>query len=65
MKTKEFVKFLNRQHCLLIRKGSNHSIFQNQKNKKISSVPRHKEVKNNLARKICRDLEIPSPENFQ
>jgi len=65
MKTKEFIKFLIQQDCLLIREGSNHSIFQNQKNKKISSVPRHKEVKNNLARKICRDLEIPSPQNFQ
>lgn len=65
MKTKEFIKFLNQQDCLLVREGSNHSIFQNQKNKKVSSVPRHKEVKNNLARKICRDLEIPSPPNFQ
>jgi mRNA interferase HicA len=65
MKTKELIKFLNRHECFLIREGSNHSIFQNQTNKKISSFPRHKEVKNNLARKICRDLEIPSPENFQ
>ncbi|MGN6532671.1 MAG: type II toxin-antitoxin system HicA family toxin [Ginsengibacter sp.] len=60
-----FIKFLNRQQCILIREGSNHSIFQNQINKKISAVPRHKEVKNNLVRKICRDLEISSPENFQ
>jgi len=65
MKTKDFIKFLNQQHCLLIREGSNHSIFQNQKNKKIASVPRHKEVKNNLAKKICRDLEIPYSETFQ
>ena len=65
MKTKEFITFLNQQHCSLIREGSNHSIFQNQQNKKISSVPRNKEVKNNLARKICRDLEIPYPQNFQ
>ncbi len=65
MKTKNFIKFLSLHNCTLIREGSNHSIFQNQVNHKISSVPRHKEVKNNLVRKICRDLEIPFPENFQ
>jgi len=65
MKTSNFIKFLNQQNCLLVREGGNHSIYQNQTNKKISSVPRHKEVKNNLVRKICRDLEIPPPQNFQ
>ena len=65
MKTKNLIKFLNLHNCLLIREGSNHSVFQNQTNSKLSSVPRHKEVKNNLVRKICRDLEIPSPQNFQ
>ena len=61
MKSKDFIKFLNLNNCLLIREGGNHSIFQNQTNKKISSIPRHKEVKDNLVRKICKDLEIPSP----
>lgn len=65
MKTTNFIKFLNLQDCLLIREGGSHSIFQNQKNKKITSVPRHKEIKNNLVKKICRDLEIASPQNFQ
>jgi mRNA interferase HicA len=65
MKTKNFLRHLHDKNCLLIREGSNHSIFQNQENKKISSVPRHKEVKNNLVRKICKDLEISIPENFQ
>ena len=65
MKTNNFIKHLNKHNCLLIREGGNHSIFQNYSNKKISSVPRHKEIKNNLCRKICKDLEIPLPENFQ
>jgi len=65
MKTKDFIKFLNQHNCFLIREGSAHSIFQNQENKKISSVPRHKEVKNNLVKKICKDLEISSQQNFQ
>ena len=65
MKSPNFIKFLKQQNCVLIREGANHSIFQNQENKKISSVPRHKEIKNNLVRKICRDLEISNPSNFQ
>jgi predicted RNA binding protein YcfA (HicA-like mRNA interferase family) len=65
MKTSNFVKHLNKNNCYLIREGGNHSIFQNQLTRKISSVPRHKEVRNNLVRKICRDLEIILPENFQ
>ena len=65
MKTTNFIKFLNQHNCLLIREGGNHSVFQNQINKKITSVPRHKEVKNNLVKKICKDLEIESPQNFQ
>ena len=62
MKTKEFIKFLNQQDCLFIREES---IIRSFKIKKNSSVPRHKEVKNNRARKICRDLEIPYPQIFQ
>ena len=65
MKIKNFLRHLQHHNCLQIRGGGNHSIFQNQVDKKISSVPRHNEVKNNLVRKICRDLEIPVPDNFQ
>lgn len=65
MKTVNFLKHLNLNNCVLIREGGNHSVFQNYTNKKISSVPRHKEIKNNLCRKICKDLEIPLPDSFQ
>ncbi len=65
MKTANFIRYLNQNNCHLIREGGSHSIFQNGVTKKISSVPRHKEVKNNLVRKICKDLEISFPENFQ
>lgn len=65
MKTNNFIKYLSDQNCKLIREGGNHSIFQNQLSKKISSIPRHKEVKNNLVRKICKDLDIVAPESFQ
>ncbi|MBS1488150.1 MAG: type II toxin-antitoxin system HicA family toxin [Bacteroidetes bacterium] len=65
MKTINFVKHLHSHNCFLIREESNHSVFQNQLNKKISSVPRHREVKKFLVKKICKDLDISPPENFQ
>ncbi len=65
MKTTYFIRYLNQNNCLLTREGGIHSIFQHTLNKKISSVPRHREVKNNLVRKICKDLEIALPKNLQ
>jgi mRNA interferase HicA len=45
----------------LFREGGNHSIYLNRRARKSSSVPRHREINEFLARKICRDLEIPMP----
>ena len=61
MKRLFFIKHLSKYNCVLMREGGNHSIFLNTINNEISSVPRHKEIRNNLCRKICKDLEIPFP----
>jgi hypothetical protein len=45
----------------LLREGGKHSVYVNPANQKVSAVPRHREVFDFLARKICRDLEVPSP----
>jgi len=58
MKRLKFISYLNLHHCVLIREGNKHSIFYNVKNEKTSSVPRHSEINNFLAKKICRDLGI-------
>ncbi|PIR40169.1 MAG: addiction module toxin, HicA family [Candidatus Zambryskibacteria bacterium CG10_big_fil_rev_8_21_14_0_10_34_34] len=58
MKRLKFISYLNSHNCILIREGNKHSIFYNIKNEKTSSVPRHSEINNFLARKICRDLGI-------
>jgi hypothetical protein len=36
-------------------------VYVNRAKQKTSTVPRHREVDEFLARKICRDLEIPEP----
>jgi len=61
MKSLDFLRHLRVHRCVLYREGGNHSIYINTVNNKISAVPRHKEIKNNLCRKICKDLEIPTP----
>jgi mRNA interferase HicA len=61
VKRVDLVRHLEAHGCRLLREGGSHSIFVNATTRKVSCVPRHREVKAFLARKICRDLEIPEP----
>ncbi|MEK7630065.1 MAG: type II toxin-antitoxin system HicA family toxin [Patescibacteria group bacterium] len=63
MKRLDFIKHLARQGCIFIREGGKHSIFLNPTVKRISTIPRHKEINDFLAKKICRDLGIEEPKN--
>jgi len=58
MKRKEFLRYLQRQGCQLLREGGRHSWWCNPKSDKRSAVPRHTEIKERLAFKICKDLGI-------
>ena len=59
MKRKELLRYLRACGCELWREGKRHSIYWNPDKKKTSSVPRHTEIDDFLARKIYRDLDIP------
>ena len=61
MKRKDLIKHLNENGCILKREGGSHSVFYNAANKKTSTVPRHNEVNDYLAKKICKDLDIKQP----
>ncbi len=61
MKRQAPLKHLHEQGCELFREGSRHSIYWNSATRKTSSVPRHAEMADKLARRICRDLDIPEP----
>ena len=61
MKRRDLVRHLAAQGCELLREGRRHSVFYNPKTNRTSSVPRHGEINDFLARKICRDLGIPEP----
>ena len=61
MKRRALVRHLEDHGCELLREGANHSIFVNRATRKTSTVPRHSEINDDLARKICKDLGIPVP----
>lgn len=59
MKRQTLIKHLKKHGCELFREGSRHSVYWNPENRKTTAVPRHSEILDNLARKICNDLGIP------
>jgi predicted RNA binding protein YcfA (HicA-like mRNA interferase family) len=61
MKRVDLVRHLKAQGCILLREGGNHTIFVNPRNNQVSAVPRHREINDFLARKICRDLGVIEP----
>ena len=61
MKRIDLIRFLEQHGCDLLREGGSHSVFVNRQAGKSSTVPRHREINEILARKICKDLEVPSP----
>ncbi|HRX59730.1 MAG TPA: addiction module toxin, HicA family [Candidatus Competibacter sp.] len=45
----------------MLRDGSRHSIWKNTNNGEMTAVPRHSEIKEFMAHKICKDLKIQLP----
>jgi mRNA interferase HicA len=61
MKRTDLIRHLERYGAQLLREGGNHSVYVNRSARKTSTVPRHREINDFLARKICKDLEVPEP----
>jgi mRNA interferase HicA len=61
MKRRDLISHLGNEGCVLHREGANHSIFFNPENGHLAAVPRHREIEIRLAKKICRQLDIPVP----
>ena len=61
MKSRDLIKHIVSYKCELLREGGNHTIFVNRIEKKVSTIPRHREIDENLCKKICKDLGIPRP----
>ena len=59
MKRKELIQYLRSQGCEFIREGGKHSWWYNPALNKRSAIPRHNEIVDVLAKKICKDLGVP------
>ena len=58
MKRKAFIKYLRDHDCEMVREGGRHSWWKNIITNRRSAVPRHNEINDILAKKICKDLGI-------
>jgi hypothetical protein len=61
MKRRDLLEHLTKHGCRFLREGARHTVYFNAFNRKTSTVPRHNEIHEFLAKKICKDLEIPKP----
>ncbi len=60
MKRGALLRHLRRHGCYLKREGASHSLWCNPATGAIEAIPRHTEVPNVLARKICLSLAVPA-----
>jgi mRNA interferase HicA len=61
LKRHAFIAHLRAHGCILVREGAKHSWWGNPANNRRSAVPRHNEINDFLAKKICKDLGIANP----
>jgi len=58
VKRHELIHYLERHGYRLEREGSRHTIYVNPSTGAKAPVPRHAEIDNRLARKICKQLGV-------
>lgn len=61
MKRRDLLRHLAQHGCALLREGGRHSWWHNPGINRRSAVPRHNEINDFLAKKICDDLGVPAP----
>ncbi len=57
MKRTELIRAIEAMGCVLIRHGGKHDWYQNPATKMSQPVPRHREIKDSLAKHIIRMLK--------
>lgn len=61
MKRRDLIRQLESHGCELLREGGSHTVYINRAAQKSSAIPRHREMNDFLAGKICRDLQLAEP----
>jgi mRNA interferase HicA len=63
MKRLDLIRHLESNGCEFLREGARHTVYVNRAAGKSSTIPRHREINDFLAKKICKDLDISGPES--
>jgi len=61
MKRIDLIRHIEASGCVFLREGGRHTVYVNPISRKVSTVPRHREINDFMAKKICRELEIQEP----
>ncbi|MFB3146201.1 MAG: type II toxin-antitoxin system HicA family toxin [Nitrospirales bacterium] len=59
MKRSALLRHLRKYGCYLKRERSAHSLWINPATGAVEAIPRHTEIPDKLAKKICRSLSLP------
>jgi mRNA interferase HicA len=62
MKRVDLVRVIEQMGCELVRHGGKHDWYRNPATGVLQAVPRHREIKEHLARRIIRSLTAPVDE---
>jgi predicted RNA binding protein YcfA (HicA-like mRNA interferase family) len=61
LKRRDLIRHLEQHGCELLREGGSHTVYVNRSARKATTIPRHRDINEFLARKICKDLGVPEP----
>ena len=61
MKWRDLLRHMRQSGCRFVREGGEHSIWENPVANSRTSVPRHREIPEFTATRICKQLGIPVP----
>jgi len=59
MKRRDLLRHLEMHGCVFEREGAEHTVYVNPFKRKVTAIPRHRELDHRLCRRICKDLDIP------
>lgn len=54
MKRVDLIRHIEASGCAFLREGGRHTVYVNPTARKVSTVPRHREINEFMAKKICR-----------
>jgi predicted RNA binding protein YcfA (HicA-like mRNA interferase family) len=61
MKRRDLLRHLEQHGCEFFREGGRHTVYVNRTAGKSTTIPLHREINDHLAKRICKDLEVPLP----